>query len=406
MTSRRASVALLVLALLVVAGRLWTWQGITSIVRIEGGSMAETLPGERVLVVCPTCGRRWQSDSTQWQAVGSHACPQCGSPVSDADTKVVPGMRVVLDRAAYWFSAPRRDDVVAFASEAGELAVKRVVGLPGESLTIEDGDLWIDGQLVRKSYAQFRETAVLVANDHRQAKHQWRAIEDAAWQRTPNGWQAHGSTNARLEFQPMAVHPAARDKRSPVLDDDPYNPALARELQPVTDLFAECEWQSGEALLLYVHDGTDEYEFVLDLSEQNARLMVRGKQLAAAKLMAMLPTHVGWGTVDRQLWLVVGGQLALAHECNQRSSSRQPSLSPLAIVAKSNAQIAKLRVLRDVVYLSPRGDSAAWTLPKLGEDEYALLGDNPPLSIDCRQLGPARRAAIVGRVYPRENSDR
>jgi len=42
------------------------------------------------------------------------------------------------------------------------VAIKRVVGLPGESVEIRDGDLYIDGSIQRKPLAQQRATAVLV----------------------------------------------------------------------------------------------------------------------------------------------------------------------------------------------------------------------------------------------------
>ena len=41
---------------------------------------------------------------------------------------------------------------------------------------------------------------------------------------------------------------------------------------------------------------------------------------------------------------------------------------------------------------------------QLGEDEYFLLGDNPPNSRDSRHYGPIKRSAIVGGVQPREDA--
>ncbi|MBQ8982956.1 MAG: signal peptidase I [Lachnospiraceae bacterium] len=58
------------------------------------------------------------------------------------------GDTVLVNKAAYWFRSPARYDLIAFKQrEDGEnyYNVKRVIGLPGETLTIQDGYLFIDG---------------------------------------------------------------------------------------------------------------------------------------------------------------------------------------------------------------------------------------------------------------------
>ena len=53
-----------------------------------------------------------------------------------------PGDHVLLDKLGTATRAWRRDDIVGFSSpEDGELTIKRVVGLAGDSVSIEDGVL-------------------------------------------------------------------------------------------------------------------------------------------------------------------------------------------------------------------------------------------------------------------------
>jgi len=56
------------------------------------------------------------------------------------------GDRVVAFRLSYLFSQPRRNDVVIFRGiETRRLYVKRIIGLPGETVRIADWRVYIDG---------------------------------------------------------------------------------------------------------------------------------------------------------------------------------------------------------------------------------------------------------------------
>lgn len=67
------------------------------------------------------------------------------------------GDRVVVNRLSYRFGEIERGQVVVFhkppnqPSDANEL-IKRVIGLPGETLQFRDGEVYVDGQLVVEPY--------------------------------------------------------------------------------------------------------------------------------------------------------------------------------------------------------------------------------------------------------------
>src|SRR5262249_5925987 len=42
--------------------------------------------------------------------------------------------------------------------------VKRIIGLPGETVLIADGDVYADGQLLRKDLAEVRETRIVLCD--------------------------------------------------------------------------------------------------------------------------------------------------------------------------------------------------------------------------------------------------
>jgi signal peptidase I len=58
------------------------------------------------------------------------------------------GDRVVVDRTAFWFRAPRRWEIIVFRCPdmPHELCVKRVAGLPGERLKIREGVVYVNDE--------------------------------------------------------------------------------------------------------------------------------------------------------------------------------------------------------------------------------------------------------------------
>ena len=64
----------------------------------------------------------------------------------------------VINRLSYLFHEPQRGDVVAIRFLAGEHIVhlKRIVGLPGETVAFHNGQLYINGQAVAEPYVRLR----------------------------------------------------------------------------------------------------------------------------------------------------------------------------------------------------------------------------------------------------------
>lgn len=65
------------------------------------------------------------------------------------DPTVADGETVLVNRAAYLFSEPQADDVVVFSPEGavdGAPNIKRVVGVPGDTVEISEGSLYVNGE--------------------------------------------------------------------------------------------------------------------------------------------------------------------------------------------------------------------------------------------------------------------
>jgi signal peptidase I len=62
--------------------------------------------------------------------------------------------RLVVEKLSYRFHGPQRFDIVVLKvpSQGDELLIKRVIGLPGETVVISDGHVYVDGELLEETF--------------------------------------------------------------------------------------------------------------------------------------------------------------------------------------------------------------------------------------------------------------
>lgn len=75
-------------------------------------------------------------------------------PSGSMENTIMPGDRVIGNRLAYLSEEPERGDIVIFLypDDESQLFVKRIIGLPGESVVIEDAKVYIEGVLLDEPY--------------------------------------------------------------------------------------------------------------------------------------------------------------------------------------------------------------------------------------------------------------
>lgn len=59
-----------------------------------------------------------------------------------------PDQTVLMNRLVYDLGKPKRLDIVVFERDDKKANIKRVIGLPGETVQIRDGEIYIDGVLL------------------------------------------------------------------------------------------------------------------------------------------------------------------------------------------------------------------------------------------------------------------
>ena len=310
-------------------------------------------------------------------------------PVTVAGSSMVPslrsGDRLWVDRASqFWRSAKRWDVVVARNPQDGEgLCIKRIVGLPGEHIALLDGDVFVDDAVVVKTRDERRALRRLV--------HRTFARKKTRWQLDTGVWQ----------YQ----HPGLQ----PITDDVADNVGLTRKLNLVDEflLVAELRVQGAGTLCLTLDDGTTMAQVELGLPGGEMTVVESGDRKVVGQLSMLSRERLGRGKVqlefsnfDQQLILVIDGQVEF---CRPWPGGQAAGTArPMSIGGRGlDLWLGELALYRDIYYSS----HAVGTAPppaiqwQLGPDEYFLLGDNPPISLDCRLWGPVPGRLLVGRPF-------
>lgn len=65
------------------------------------------------------------------------------------------GDNLIVDKLTYRFQEPERFDIIVFPYQDGTYYIKRIIGLPGETVRIdEEGSIYINGERLQESYGK------------------------------------------------------------------------------------------------------------------------------------------------------------------------------------------------------------------------------------------------------------
>jgi signal peptidase I len=143
---------------------------------IPTGSMAPTLMGRHKDMVCPKCHYPYQVSASEevtqdgerkdeGSDVVSGTCPMCRYTARLEKETSFNGDRILVSKFAYQIAEPQREDIVVFRypcsdgmNDARTNFIKRLVGLPGDTIRIQNGDVWVKSDEDKKKHgdaAQF-----------------------------------------------------------------------------------------------------------------------------------------------------------------------------------------------------------------------------------------------------------
>jgi len=213
---------------------------------------------------------------------------------------------------------------------------------------------------------------------------------------------------------------------APVTDIYGYNRGRATiEPAVVGDLMlsAQVEIQAGGGeLILSMTDGRHWFHCVFDVAAREIRLLIDGK--ATALRRGIMPSTMQEGSVivemstfDRQLLLAVDGQLVFEpwpqpalQDDVPHSQDAAPSNAPNEQVLREpvrfgarglHVAVNSLKLFRDVYYRKGRGVNGVDEACELGPDDYFVVGDNSPISLDSRGWSePAvNKRMLIGKPF-------
>ena len=75
---------------------------------------------------------------------------------SSMENTLSDGDNLIVDKITYRFTDPQRFDIIVFPFQYGEKVyyIKRIIGLPGETIRVQDGEIYVDGE---KDFPAFKE---------------------------------------------------------------------------------------------------------------------------------------------------------------------------------------------------------------------------------------------------------
>ncbi|MEE2781678.1 MAG: S26 family signal peptidase, partial [Planctomycetota bacterium] len=320
--------------------------------------------------------------------------------------------------------------------------LKRVVGLPHERVQIVAGDVWINGQCVKKDWSTLRPMAILIHDasfdaPRRDIPSRWTPVTQVnRWKKRERGFRfsRNPATDVSegtgwIGYQHFDFVRGVPRERERITDNYAYNQTLSRSLSSMSDLILSARVRSQGGGTLKFRLGTCELQ--LDASSQRGLLLHENRPVAQCvwdgKRISR-DTRLEIAVVDRQFFFVIEDEVLLRYDLDKSnldksdldeslgSADHQEGANPagdamsldprwyLAIGAKNlDLDVTEVQILRDVYYTDQivgvartrRGEC------QLGEGQFFVLGDNSPLSLDSRREGAGslmERADIRGRA--------
>jgi signal peptidase I len=394
----RVGIGFLILLLIM---RTWFVTGLFSPTRLSSGSMATAFIGPHYKSECPECGAEYRFSADRHLGP-KLICPKCKTVLPVDSLRLCDGERVIIDRIRWQIVPPKRWEPIVFYDPAQPtlMAIKRIVALPGESVQIVAGKVYIDGKRATKPFEIQKKTAVQIDPNEIASSWHSRPTGKVRWSKKEAVWAASNSeATTWLDLLPPEGGFTTR------LD---YNRSISvrpQQIGPVDELIVSMTIKPEKTtagtvrFALNQRGGTTELSWDMSRGQVSASFQKRGSSDHKLLLEGQLEP------IDRSVVLTIswiGQVLTFASdrgdlieiELNKAQNqlpaveSGQNRLKSFSIgVERLGLELYDLAVKRDIYYTAAIGIENRWATDqpvKLGTDEYFVLGDNSSVSRDSR----------------------
>ncbi|QDV62810.1 Peptidase S26 [Crateriforma conspicua] len=389
-----AGVILIAVPLLVTGCRPRQSDEVT-LMKVAGGSMAPAWVGRHGEVRCEQCLSSLRIVTAMMPPKGeTFVCPFCGGEVTSPGVADRSGDVVAVHHPRGNDHRWQRGDLVAVRRN-GIPRLKRLVALPGDVVALDGLRLTVNG---RTAGDHFDAPLIVVNQDwlsdpdaERPSSEgrpfSWWQPSDAqgrpnrGWARQDSAWTAARSrddaTPSWLVYRHRNVFHSLR--QDSIRDNYPGNVSLVRPLYEVDRLVLTANVQAGPDASVATgplgEGGIEVYFWTPDGIVMHRRPLPR--DMSAMRFYS------------RDAVLVPADRNATIPVTQKR---------PVAITAPPGTVVAGLLLERPVEYRLRRTDATESFPLRLGEDQFFVLGDNVPVSVDSRKWGPIRRDDLIGWV--------
>lgn len=375
---------------------------------IPTGSMAPTLYGAHAELKCIDCGYEF-AVGVAGTINNEPLCPNCYRPQHLAErVPLYSGDRLLVLKYLYDFQQPERWDVIVFhnPNDPSQNYIKRLIGLPDDTVELMFGNVTIGGRIEHKPDAA-QDALWMIVHDTRCRPTR------TAWQPRWTGdrdWEANGPAfimsrapdrgrTAYLAYRHRGpgdrnenIGPGGRIEN--ITDFYGYNSAADAHRggsAVVTDLGLHTEVTAGQAssaVVIEMRAYKDRFRFELTAegSEQPARILINDKVVAQAA-GGVLPVgraiSVLAANVDHKVMLLVGGRRVVQSLGRQTTPEGDVTYDPKPLSEQErerfdNPQAEDPRAMAAEVRVGARGGQVRLGYLRLDRDVYYRNEVNGP----------------------------
>ena len=404
-------------------------------------------PFEPNRITCGGCGEPFKPDLEEGQftpedVLGLRArCPICHHEFwATADKgEVSGGNKILVNKYAYALSDPQRWDVIVFEFDQWKNYIKRLVGLPGERIQIFDGDIYRDGEILRKSeHGYVQDGMWLLVSDSDVEENGLNPVP--AWSHLPTGGVSHWTRKQAGRSWTLnnagAALPETLDYGRRFDNYVSYNNLAHRT---TTGKPPGVQVQVGDKKVAFrltplsgsgwvgaqIRDGDFTFQARVPVGESGEAVIERlvneprrpdlspvphPSASRAAAPYALQPgetVEFSFENVDDRLAVRIDSDEILSLEYVSCEDVSSPSTANgelpqhLRILGVAEASFESIRIYQDIYYLSTTETAFGtrpWSGITLGEGQYLALGDNSASSSDGRYWKYVPEKNLMGKA--------